>query len=121
MPSAARRSRSSGLERQQGLTHKLDVVDADDLHTLAGDGQRDADSGGRAIRLFVLQDLPQEGLPECPTSSGHPNRVKSPALRQQREIVMVRLAEADARVESRCGREPAGGRQGVAALAEIRR
>ena len=91
---------ASGLERQQGLTHKLDVVDADDLHTLAGDGQRGADTGGRAIRLFVLQDLPQEGLPGISHQQRALQRVKSPALRQQREIVLVGLAEADARVKT---------------------
>ena len=44
--------------------------------------------------------LPMNPLREWPTSTGQPSSWNRWQLRQQRQVVLVRLAEADARIEA---------------------
>ena len=63
---------AGGLEKQQGVPHQADVVDADDLHSLPGQRERGSHRTRAAVGLPVSEHLANEPFAQCPTSSGQP-------------------------------------------------
>ena len=109
---------TGSFEQQQGLPHRADVVNAQNLHALPGQRRRHADGPGQAIGLFVAQHLADKSLARMADQQRAAQRVQLVAMGQQRQVVLVRFAKADARIERDfppvdAGRYP--GRRAVAA------
>ena len=109
---------AAGFEEDQGLLDGGDVVDADDLDALAGEGEGAADGAGGAVGLFVADQLADEGFAGVADEQGAAEVVEAAAVGHKRGVVLVGFAEADAGIEADALAVDAGGGQGVAALAE---
>ena len=83
------------------LADRPHVVDADNLHALDGQSQatRRPFALVRSASLSPMS-LPKKPLREWPTSSGQPSVVEFAAMTHECDVVLVRFAEADARVEA---------------------
>jgi hypothetical protein len=76
------------------------VVDADNLHALDGQGECAADRRVGAIGFFVADQFAQEAFPRVADQQWATEFVEFVAVTHQRDVVFVRFAEADARVEA---------------------
>ncbi len=75
-------------------------MDAEDLDALPGQRHRDSDGRARAIGFFIAQDRADESFSRMSHQQRAPQLVKPAAPGNQRQVVLERLAEADARVQT---------------------
>ena len=109
---------AAGFEQEQGIANCLDVVDAEDLYLLPGQGQRRADGARQRVGLGRLgrqcncrpnmwfncrpisrQKLADKTFARMAYQQGAVQGVKAPGIGHQGEIVFQGLAETDARVQ----------------------
>ena len=86
------------FEYSQRLTDRPHIVHADNLHTLHGQRKCGANRCIRAIGFFVADEFAQEALARVAEEQRAAEVVEFVAVPHECDIVLVRFAEADARV-----------------------
>ena len=71
---------------------------------MASEREGDSDRASRPVGLLIAEDFADERLARGAHQERLPQFVQAVATRQEREIVLVRLAETNARIE----RQPFG-------------
>ena len=93
----------------EGVDHRADVVDPDDPGSRRGRGERRDDRGDRPVARSVRPvSLPGTPCARCRPGATQPRSANRFEVPQERQVVLERLAEADAGVDRdpRRGRSP---------------
>jgi hypothetical protein len=88
------------LEYSEGLADGGDIVNADDLDALAGEGEGAEGRGGCAVGLLVADELAEKGFARVADEEWAAEVVEAPTVGHERDVVVVGFAEADAGVEA---------------------
>ena len=88
-----------GLEQHERLPDRGHIVNAQDLYPLPRQRQGGADGTRRAIGLLVGEHLADKSLSRVADHQRTAEPMQPMASCQQRQIVLMALAEADARVQ----------------------
>src|SRR5207248_11531841 len=89
------------------------------LHPLSFQGQRPSDCPGCSVGLFIADEFANEALPRMADEQRAAEVVELPAISHERDVVLMRLAETDARIEADLLAIDARGNQRITALAQI--
>src|SRR5688500_15548058 len=89
-----------GVKKQQRLPHCTHVVDSKDLHALHCQRAGRAEGAGRAIGVLVAEQLANKSFPRVADQQREAKLVEPPAIRHQREIVLVRLTKTNAGIKT---------------------
>src|SRR6185503_14118940 len=72
------------LEQQQRFAHGAHIMNSQDLHSLRRQRTGDADRTGRAVGIFIADQLPDKTLSRVADEQRQPAIVKPPAVGQER-------------------------------------